>query len=212
MNDQSARLFIFLFPVLFIGGWLMITTMLGAMAGWFTLQQHYPAGNEPILLKLRARSGSMGPGVALSGILTLSAGPSGLRVGISRLFGPFQKPFFVPWQEIRTEAKTFFFVPMTKLSFGNPANGTLKIDARAWLRLAAHSSGAHAIKAEQISVGRAARGFFLRWSCMTLIVGGFFYLTSRVGGAEGFPLLASFGFPGALYGIALLIQFLRPGS
>ncbi|MES2056471.1 MAG: hypothetical protein V4564_11080 [Pseudomonadota bacterium] len=210
MNDEPTQLVIFLFPVLFIGMWLMITTMLGAIAGWFTLQQHYPASDQPILLKLRARSGSMGPGVALSGILTLSAGPSGLRVGISRLFGPFQKPFLVPWREIRAEAKTFFFVPMVKLSFGNPTNGTLKIDARTWQRLAAHSPSISRANASHVSLGQNARGLLLQWACITLIIGSFFYVTSRVGPqSERIPLLACFGFPGILYGFGQLIRFLR---
>src|SRR4051794_6773901 len=110
--NVSGQQFMTVFPFFFVGLWLFVTTVLGFLSGWFDLQRHYPKGDEPALLTLRWRSGSMGMGVSLSGILTLSACSSGLRIGIFRLFGLFQRPFFVPWDEIEAEQTTLFFAPM----------------------------------------------------------------------------------------------------
>lgn len=212
MSDEWAYILIAtLFPVVFVGMMLFISTVLGTLSGWFALQRRYPAGDEPVILRLRHCSGSMGLGVALNGVLTLSVSPSGLRVGIWRLIGPFQKPFFVPWQEIHTEPKAaFFFTPMTRLSFGNPVNGTLKIDTRTWQRLTTQLSSAPGIRGEPVSMGRTGRGLLLQWACTTLIAGSFFYLASQTNApAGGLPLLACFGFPGLVFGIGHLISFIR---
>jgi hypothetical protein len=84
------------FLLFFAAMWLAMTTLLGAMSGWNGLEARYPDTGEPALLVLRGRSGQMGKGVNMSGILRLSACRSGLRIGIARMFGPFQKPFLVP--------------------------------------------------------------------------------------------------------------------
>jgi hypothetical protein len=135
MPMDDPKLFLALFPFLFVGMWFAITTMLGFMSGWFSLQQWYEAPSEEPLLKLRWQSGSMGFGVALNGILRLSAHRSGLGVGIWRIFGPFQRPFLVPWSEIEAQPSRVFFTPMVKLSLGKPAVGSLKISERSWSKL-----------------------------------------------------------------------------
>jgi hypothetical protein len=152
----------------------------------------------------------MGKRVSLSGILTLSACSSGLRIGISRLFGPFQRPFLVPWDEIEAEQTTLFFAPMTKLSFGRPRIGSLKIDARTWQRLAEVSPQAPPGGAVPVSRSRAGRGFLLQWAAITLFAGSFFYFTSRADPRQqGLPLIVCFAFPGTFFGIAQGIRFLR---
>lgn len=56
---------------------------------------------ERALLKLTQQSGSMGLGVEMRRILTLSTCSSGLRVSMNRLFGPFNRALFVPWEQIK---------------------------------------------------------------------------------------------------------------
>ena len=139
MTDETLlRWFPYAFPFLFVGMWLLVTTMLGFMSGWFNLQEWYPDDRtEEPLLKLSGQSGSMGLGVSLSGCLALRSYRSGLGVGIWRFFGPFQKPLLVPWSEIEaTEKRYLFFMRMVQLDFGNPSNGKLIIRAKVWERLA----------------------------------------------------------------------------
>jgi hypothetical protein len=67
----------------------------------------------------------------MRGILILSVCPTGLRVGMMRIFGPFCRDFFVPWESIAIIRKTVLFWPVAKLQFGNPVVGTLSIRAHA---------------------------------------------------------------------------------
>ena len=64
--------FPYAFPILFVGMWLFVTTMISFLSGWFNLQQWYPdEGGEEPLLTLNGQSGSIGAGVALNGVLRL---------------------------------------------------------------------------------------------------------------------------------------------
>ena len=213
MTEGEGRWFVAAFPFLFIGLWLTITTVLGVLSGWFSLQGQFERGDECALLTLRVKSGSMGLGVSMSGILTLAACPSGLRVGIWRMFGPFQRPFLVPWAEIRAESKRVFFVPSTRLRLGLPEVGTLTIDTASWQRLAAFASGraAAALKIEPVSRGEIGRALLLQWALVAIAAGSFFAIASRQQTASGPPLAVCFGFPALVFGIPQLMRWLRHG-
>lgn len=207
--------FPYAFPFFFVGMWLIVTTMLGLMSGWFNLQQWYPDdGNEEALLKIRGQSGSMGAGVALNGVLQLRAYPSGLGVRIWRVFGPFQKPLRIPWSEIEAEPSRSFFQPMAKLHLGKPENGTLKISARTWSRLLAaiRQSGVAASFARPTDVpvtsAAVGRAMFIQWLIFTGVAGSFFYFTSR-SNPNGMSVVLCFVFPAIIVGIGQLIRFAR---
>jgi hypothetical protein len=138
MSPEEAKWFLIMFPFLFIGMWLLVTTMLGFMSGWFSLQEWYADdGSEEPLLKLGWQSGSMGLGVSFSRCLTLAARRDGLSVRVWRIFGPFQRPLLIPWREITAQPKRFLFMRMVRLDFGSPPSGSLKIRQRTWDRLVA---------------------------------------------------------------------------
>jgi len=69
-------------------------------------------------------------------ILNLDVCPSGLRVGMMRLFGVFCRDFFVPWDQISVVRNDRLFWREAKLVFGQPANGSLKLQAEVANRLA----------------------------------------------------------------------------
>lgn len=136
MSPEAAKWFLSAFPFLFLGMWLFVTTMLGFMSGWFTLQQWYPDDcKEEPLLKLGWQSGSMGMGVSFGNCLTLAARRDGLSIRVWRVFGPFQRPLLIPWRDINEEPKRVLFYRMTRLNFGNPPSGSLTISQRAWEKL-----------------------------------------------------------------------------
>lgn len=162
-----------LFLFIFLGMWLSTTTILGLMSGWFALQRRYPRGDEQPLLTLRRRSGMMGLGVNLGGVLTLSTCASGLRIGIWRLFGPFQRPFLVPWSDIETKSARTLFVPAVKLVFGAPETGSLKIDAWTWQRLVAACPNAPRDAVAPVTFSRMALGIVLEWAVLSLAAGAF---------------------------------------
>ena len=205
--DQTM---LYWFPLIFVGMWLLITTILGVFSGWFELQRHYQPSDEPALVTLRRRSGSMGFGVGLNGILTLSACASGLRVGIWRIFGPFQRPFLVPWHEIEAKQTTRFFVPRSILTFGKPAVGVLRISARTWQRLAQTSHNAPGNGEPPVTRVQAGRGLLVQWLVISVIAGCFFYFVSRSNpGNTELPIVACFGLPGLVFGLAIGFAFLR---
>jgi hypothetical protein len=108
LNSVLERYFVVLFPLLFAALWLLTTTFLAALSGWFRLMASFPDPDEEALLRMAKQSGSMGLGVSMNGILTLSVRPSGIRVGIMRVFGPFSRDFFVPRQDLNVTRKFLF--------------------------------------------------------------------------------------------------------
>ncbi|WP_095081571.1 hypothetical protein [Mesorhizobium sophorae] len=113
MNSLFEQNFAVFFPLF----WLAITTFLAVLSGWFRLMAKFPNQSEEQLLRIRGQSGSMGLGVSMQGILALSVCPSGLRVGIMRVFGPFCRDFLVPWEAIRVTRKNVLFGPVARAVF-----------------------------------------------------------------------------------------------
>jgi hypothetical protein len=138
LDDPSQPYLPFVFPVFFAALWFAITAFLGFASGWYTLMRRYPDRGERPVLHLRGQLGFMGPlNAKLRGILRLSVCPSGLRVGMFRLFGPFCRDFFVPWEEVSIARTRWLFMgEVATLTFGNPPNGTLGITANVADRLA----------------------------------------------------------------------------
>ena len=213
MSDQAIlHWFPYLFPFFFLGMWLLIGAMLGFMSGWFNLQQWYPddGGEEP-LLKLRGQSGVMGAWVNLNGCLKLWAYPSGLGIRIWKIFGPFQKPLKVPWDEIEAEPSSSFFVPMMKLHLGKPENGMLKISARSWSRLveAAKPVARTPLPYAPPSDTRAtALAMFAQWAVISAFLGIFLFVVTR-SQPEGAPPAIFYALPAIALGVAQLIRFAR---
>lgn len=138
MSPEAAKWFAIAFPFLFIAMWTLVTTLLGFLSGWFTLQTWYADDrNEQPLLKLGWQSGSMGLGVNFSNCLTIAATRRGLSLRVWRIFGLFQRPLLIPWSEITVTPKRFLFVRTVRLEFGRPPSGSLRISERTWDRLVA---------------------------------------------------------------------------
>jgi hypothetical protein len=212
-GEQVIRWLPIAMPLLFVGLWLVISALLGAMSGWFGLQQWYPDdGSEEPLLTLRGQSGSVSF-VAFNNALTLKAYRSGFGLSISRFFAPFLKPLMIPWGEVKVEETTTFFVPMVRLQFGEPSNGSLKISARTWSKLAgvvAQAGGDAAPKLPAIlaTSGDVARGMFVQWAVISAFFATFFFIGPRFWGANAFPLFLFAVIP-VILGVAMLIQYAR---
>ena len=214
MSDETVLRW---FPYLFAGMWLLVTTLLGVMSGWFNLQQWYADdSNEAPLLKLGWQSGVMGLGVNLNGILTLAAYRSGLSVRVWRLFGPFQKPLLIPWTEITAEPGRSFFTKMVKLGLGNPPNGRLKINAASWAKLVAAAGPVANVPlpaAPAVSSRSIAVRMLLEWAVITVAAAAFFYFAPRfispADDAAAIPLGVCIGMPAVVFGITQLVRFFR---
>jgi hypothetical protein len=135
MNASLDQTFPLYFPLFFVLLWFAVTALLGFISGWYFLMRRFPDRPEAPLRTFNNQSGSIGL-VGARSLLTLSVCPGGLRVGMMRIFGPFSKDFFVPWNEMSVIRKDRFFWKVTKISFGNPPVGSLTLMADLADRLA----------------------------------------------------------------------------
>jgi hypothetical protein len=188
-------------------------TRLGFSSGWRELAGRYPDRDEPARLELGWRSGTMGErGVAFKGVLALAACPSGLRVSIWRGFGPFCPPFLAPWGEIRAERAVYAFTEMARLSFGNPAVGSLTISAEAWRRLSSAAGlklAPELAPAPEAPNARLLRTLFLQWIA-AMVVGGLVLQFAPLvwKRAPALPTELCVLFPALVFGVAQAVRFL----
>jgi hypothetical protein len=191
--------------------WFAVTVLLGFASGWYFLMRRFPDRPEAPLCTFKNQSGSIGF-VGTRSLLTLSICPGGLRVGMMRIFGPFSKPFFVPWSEMRVTRKDRLFWKVTKISLGNPAVGSLTLMADLADRLA-RAAGARWPEPGPFpdETDTQAR-IFKQWVAMTGIAGTFFIVAPRLGMPEGAPsppVLVAILFPAIVFGLVALVQYAR---
>ena len=146
--EQSAPFWIVpLFLIGFSAFWLLVTTMLLALADWPALAERFPDRQEIAVERFRMCSGGMGTtlpesfGVNFGNCLTLDVTHSGLRVSVWKLFRPFSPPILVPWAEIEAAHRKVLFWPQIRLGFGHPEIGRLTIGLRLARKLAEASRG-----------------------------------------------------------------------
>jgi hypothetical protein len=212
MNNLINQHFPFLFPVFFIAMWLIVTSILGVLSGWYLLMQKYPDRKEDELLRLKYQSGLMGLWVGMRGILNIGVCPSGLRIGIMRIFGIFCRDFFVPWEEIRVERKNQFFWQRAELQFGNPVVGRLSISSHVADRLARSAQG-HWPEAGPFPEETSNQIFLSigkQWVGMTFLAALFFIVVPRIATPKGPypPILVAILFPAVVFGIVSLFRYI----
>jgi len=137
VTPPFEQVFPFVFPVFFVGLWLLITTILSRVSGWPGLSAAFPDRPDEKLVGFGAASGRMGLGVNYNNCLVLTACRQGLRVGVWRIFGLFDRPFFVPWEQLTTERKAGVLGQRVTMRFGKPPVGQLEISGRLADKLAA---------------------------------------------------------------------------
>jgi hypothetical protein len=201
--------FVICFPLF----WFAVTLLLSFMSGWYGLMERYPDHGEAALAVLANQSGSLGA-VSMRGILKLSVCPSGLRIGIMRIFGPFCRDFFVPWSEITITRGDLFFWKVAKLSFGQPPIGKLTVFADVADRMAC-AAGDHWPEAGDFpeqTPDKALSRIAKQWLLMTALASAFFivvpWLVSPKWTAKP-PIAAAILFPAVVFGIVAAVQYLR---
>ena len=126
------------FVVVFAAMWLAITALLGMISGWNAIERMYPDLPERPVATLSYQSGRM-RGVNFNHCLRFDICATGLRVSVLRFLGPFQRPFFVPWGQIRTEPENALFVRYVRLALGLCNEAGLAISQRTFDKIAANS-------------------------------------------------------------------------
>jgi hypothetical protein len=197
------------FPLVFGGMWLLVASRLSKLAGWPELSAKYPNRfDEHALASFSFQVGRMRT-VTLQGVLKVAVCESGLRVGIVRAFAPFDKPFFVPWQELNVSIEAAGLLPIT-LTFGNPAIGALCITSELAQELQS-VAGTRWPNAATIASELAAKpktALLRQWLTITSLAAAFFYLAPRLlaPAKEAPSLLFAVLFPAIFFGIGLRLR------
>ncbi len=207
MQSFGAQHFLLFFATL----WLAITTVLGVISGWYTLAQRYPDQKEMPFLVIRGQSGSMGRGVQMNHVLNFGVCPSGLRIGVLRIFGPFCRNIFVPWESISVERRKYFFIPIAELQFGTPANGKLMLAEYVANRLA-KSAGSNWPEKEIVFEkphAETVKAIFLYWLLGTSVASAFFLIVPRLASPKNssIPWWIAIGFPASVLGIVSIFRY-----
>jgi hypothetical protein len=208
--DQNFPLY---FPIFFVLMWFAVTVLLGFMSGWYSLMRRFPDRPETPLRTFKNQSGTIGF-VSTRSLLTLSVCPSGLRVGMMRIFGPFSKDFFVPWNEMNVSRKDWLLWKAAKISFGNPPGGSLTLMADLADRLArlAGKSWPEPGSFPEETNTEASSRILKQWVAMTGCAAAFFIIVPRLvapNGADWPPTAVAILFPAIVFGIAAIVQYLR---
>ena len=74
-----------LFPLFFIGMWVIVSTLLGALSGWYKLMKEFPDAEKEstVLETFSGQSGRLG-GISMNRVLTLQVLEGGLRLKMMR--------------------------------------------------------------------------------------------------------------------------------
>jgi hypothetical protein len=214
MTDPGAYLPPGLAPLAFLlffaTMWLVVTTILSLVSGWYELMRRFPDRSDKPVLALANQSGKIGL-VAASRILNLSVCPSGLRVGMMRIFGPFSRPFFVPWEELRVTRQENWMWRSARMEFGLPSVGDVTVAAELADTLA-RAAGSHWPEPGPFPVevgGQAAARIFKQWLLVTACAATFFTVAPRIMNPRGtaLPIAVAILFPAIFFGVVSLVRF-----
>ena len=191
--------------LLFVTGWAM-----GAQSGWYGLMRLYPDREEKPIRIFQGQTGWMNGGLSFNGILTLSVCPSGLRVSVPRVFGPFSQPYFIPWSDIHVYRLTEYFMPAARMEFGQPARGVLSVRVNTANRLAraAGKSWPEPGPFPFESTGHILASVILQWAVLSAMLALLLTLLALFTPARPFlPLPLAIGLPALIMGVIACVQF-----
>ena len=99
-TDAPPTAIIILFPLAFIGLWLVVGTLLSEFSGWPSLARQFPGGKRPTGRRLWRSVVQMGA-VSEHGVTVLIPTVDGLYMYSHPLFRFHRRPIMLPWREIQ---------------------------------------------------------------------------------------------------------------
>lgn len=101
-------LIVVVFPVVFVGMWMLVCLILGQVSGWARLAARYAVA-EPDRGTSLLTSGRVGF-VNYNNALRVGADECALHLSVLKLFAVGHRPLAIPWSAVRISAqKTLFF-------------------------------------------------------------------------------------------------------
>ncbi len=98
-----------IFPAYFISLWLLVSTVISLIGGWFSLSKIYRARGQFLGTQLRRQSGQMRWLAKYGGVLTLGTNQEGLYLANMFLFRFMHPPLLIPWEQVRIRRGKFWF-------------------------------------------------------------------------------------------------------
>ena len=211
MENTILQIDPWFFPIYFVGGWLIVTSWLGLLSRWYALMRAFPDRDEIAVIRLKNQSGSMGR-VGMRGTLEISLCRSGLRFGKKRIFGPFCRDFFVPWEQLRVERKSGLLGKTATLRFGEPCVGRLYVASHLADSLARSSKGhwPELGSFPEESRSEIFAAVFREWFIGTSLASLFFTMVPRFAApnAKAYPPIAvSILFPAVVLGVVAAFRY-----
>jgi hypothetical protein len=133
-----------------------------------------------------------------------------------RVFGPFSRDFFVPWEAIKITRNDVWFWSVAKLQFGAPGVGSLAIPAHVANRLARAAmgqwpeSGPFPEENHRDTLWR----LLTQWGAMTCVAALFFTLVPLAVAPSGDrpPIFVAILFPAIAFGAITIVRYVRDRS
>ncbi|MEO1490464.1 MAG: hypothetical protein AAFR88_13675 [Pseudomonadota bacterium] len=153
MSDEAiawvvAPLMVALFATL----WLIVGYAITKLTAWADLERLFPdRPDAPIAGSLHFQGAYIGRetlGPSYRGCMTYRAGPEGFRLSIWKVFAPFAKPIFVPFDAVTVETVSLRLFTMCRLKLGPHGEIWLTIAPSVARELARLSKGAFAVQPE----------------------------------------------------------------
>src|SRR6266446_10262395 len=108
--DQHPAFFAAVFPFYFIALWLLISTLISLIGGWFSLAKIYRTRIPFQGMKLKLWSSQMRWWTHYNNVITAGASQEGLHLTSMFLFRFMHPPLLIPWAEVRVRrTKGWFF-------------------------------------------------------------------------------------------------------
>jgi hypothetical protein len=116
-----------LFPIFFIGIWVLVCLLLSGVGGWGTWARHYAAQDPFRATKLRFRSGQTGNHVNYRSCLTFGADREVLYLAVLPLFRVGHPPLRIPWSDVCARESRGWVFEYVDLEFAKAPGTSLKI-------------------------------------------------------------------------------------
>jgi hypothetical protein len=148
----EATIFIAIFPLLFVGIWLLVMFVLSRASGWSSLANSYPS-NEPFSGTVEHwQSAQMRATSHYNGCLNFGANAHGLYLVPMLLFRSFHPALSIPWSEVTSSpVKMWLFFDYIELRFARVPGVFIRIRPTLAAKLVENSGGIFRVEAKAMA-------------------------------------------------------------
>ena len=214
MHKEILQPLLYLAPFALVGLWIGMGALMGLQSGWYGLARRFPDRSDPAVATFKYRSGWFKAAIAFNGILNLSVCRTGLRVGVVRIFGPFSKDFFVPWDEVTVTRGRQWLQPSARLQLAEAGSLSVRAPLANMLAVAAGERWPEPGPFPTETRAALPRGILTEWAIYTGIGAVLLIVIPHAISRHGPwpPLPFVIGVPAVMSGIGAAIEFmLRSG-